>query len=195
MLPNLFVGTGDGPWQSECSSHSGDSKPCRFCDVGGSVKERSSDDGFLAIMSLGVQRTPQGTITQIQKDLNLATKPRKGAEIERSQQRSGTVDSLAQTVIEELVQKGKALFEEKNSVGKRVNSNADIEQTLLALKTKRLEDGSFLNSLLNDQAFDPHLDTAIGRLHLVLLGFTKYFWSASLPVGGSKKLSQREGGH
>ncbi|KAI0668320.1 hypothetical protein C8Q78DRAFT_980185, partial [Trametes maxima] len=192
MLPNLFVGTGDGPWQSELSSHSGDSKPCRFCDVGGSVKERSSDEGFLAIMSTGVQRTPQVTIAQIEKDLALATKPRKGAEIDRNQQQSGTVDSLAQTVIEELVQKGKSLFEEKNVAGKRLNSNAAIEQTLTALKNKRLEDGSFLNSLLSDQAFDPHLDTAIGRLHLVLLGFTKYFWSASLPVGGGKKLSVKE---
>ena len=41
-------------------------------------------------------------------------------------------------------------------------------------------------------AFDPHKDTALGRLHLVLLGFTKYFWSASLPPGGGKKLSAKE---
>ena len=34
--------------------------------------------------------------------------------------------------------------------------------------------------------FDPHQDTALGRLHLVLLGFTKYFWSASLPPSGRK---------
>ncbi len=49
-IPSLFVETGEGPWQSELSSHAGDSKPCRFCDMGGSVKERSSDAGFLAIM-------------------------------------------------------------------------------------------------------------------------------------------------
>ncbi|RDX41451.1 hypothetical protein OH76DRAFT_1324111, partial [Lentinus brumalis] len=31
---------------------------------------------------------------------------------------------------------------------------------------------------------DPHQDTALGRLHLVLLGFTKYLWAASLPPSG-----------
>ena len=40
--------------------------------------------------------------------------------------------------------------------------------------------------------FDPHQDTSLGRLHLVLLGFTKYFWSASLPVGGGQKLSNKD---
>ncbi len=34
--------------------------------------------------------------------------------------------------------------------------------------------------------FDPHQDTALGRLHLVLLGYAKYFWSASLPPSGRK---------
>ncbi|KAI0816958.1 hypothetical protein BC628DRAFT_1304362, partial [Trametes gibbosa] len=147
-IPSLFVETGDGPWQSELSSHSGDSKPCRFCDVGGTVKERSSDTGFLAIMQ--------------------------GAAIERNQRESGVVDTLAQTVIEELVQKGKALYDEKDPAGKRVLSNAEIEHKL------------------EFKVFDPHLDTAVGRLHLVLLGFTKYFWSASLPVGGGKKLSAKD---
>ena len=52
VLPNLFVKTGDGPWQSEMTSHSGDSKPCRFCNVGGSVQERSSDEGFLDLMKV-----------------------------------------------------------------------------------------------------------------------------------------------
>ncbi len=35
-------------------------------------------------------------------------------------------------------------------------------------------------------AFNPHQDTAIGRLHMVLLSFAKYFWSASLPATGRK---------
>ncbi|CDO70460.1 hypothetical protein BN946_scf184569.g3 [Trametes cinnabarina] len=191
-IPSLFVETGDGPWQSELSSHAGDSKPCRFCDVGGTVKERSSDDGFLAIMRPGIQRTPAGTRELIQRDLEMAVKPRKGAEIERNQQGSGVVDSLARTVIDELVQRGKALFDEKDTAGKRVNSNVGIEAALVAMRAERIQDHDFMNPLLSDPDFDPHLDTAIGRLHLVLLGFTKYFWSASLPIGGGKKLSVKE---
>lgn len=170
-IPSLFVETGDGPWQSELSSHAGDSKPCRFCDMGGSVKERSSDTGFLAIMRVrvslfqetrrnqsdcflqpGVQRTPHNTINHIQADLALATKPRKGAEIERNQQGSGVIDSLARTVIEELVQQGKALFEEKNTAGKRMHTNAEIEHVLVALRKERLggDVRIFMNPLLVD---------------------------------------------
>ena len=52
VIPELFVETGDGPWQSELTSHAGDSKPCRFCEVGGTTEERSSDIGFLAIMKV-----------------------------------------------------------------------------------------------------------------------------------------------
>lgn len=54
ILPDLFVGTGDGPWQSELSSHSGDAHPCRFCTMGGNTKERPSDEGFMAIMEVSM---------------------------------------------------------------------------------------------------------------------------------------------
>ncbi|KAI0643316.1 hypothetical protein C8Q79DRAFT_915567 [Trametes meyenii] len=194
IIPDLFVKTGDGPWQSEMCSHSGDSKPCRFCNVGGTVQERSSDDGFLAIMKPGEQRTPLETIKTIEKDLALAVIPRKGTELEKNQQKTGIIDSLAQTVINELVEHGKAMFDKKDDMGRRVHSNAEIMATLETLKAERLAAGAFINSLLTEDtlSFDPHQDTAVGRLHLVLLGFTKYFWSASLPVGGGKKLSLKE---
>ena len=58
VIPGIFVETGDGPWQSELSSHSGDSKPCRFCEMGSTVKERSSDSGFLSIMQVRFMRWP-----------------------------------------------------------------------------------------------------------------------------------------
>ncbi|KAI0632552.1 hypothetical protein C8Q77DRAFT_1196027 [Trametes polyzona] len=192
VIPNLFVETGDGPWQSELSSHSGDSKPCRFCEVGGTVEERSSDSGFLSLMRTGCRRTPAGTLAQIQTDLALATKPRKGAEIERNQKKTGVMDSLAQNVIMDLVLHGKSLFEQKDDDGKRRYTNIEIEATLLVASHERLSQGTFVNALLGDQVFDPHKDTALGRLHLVLLGFTKYFWSASLPIGGGKKLSVKD---
>ncbi|PIL32421.1 hypothetical protein GSI_05123 [Ganoderma sinense ZZ0214-1] len=163
IIPGIFVETGDGPWQSELSSHSGDSKPCRFCEMGGNVKERSSDDGFLAIMEpsrnysaknisqqTGEPRTPADSVRRIQADLKLATYPRKGAEIEKNQQKTGTMDTLAQTVITELVEKGKEMFNEKGPSGARVHSNASIHATLEARLDERLEEGSFINSLLSD---------------------------------------------
>ncbi|KAI0702836.1 hypothetical protein C8T65DRAFT_810964 [Cerioporus squamosus] len=191
LLLDLFVGTGDGPWQSELSSHSGDCCPCRFCSMGGNIKERSSDEGFLAIMQAGLPRRPGTTSAQIRKDLETSTHPRQGTALGNTQQATGTVDALAQTVIEALVERGKNMFDEKTANGVRVHTNAQIHSSLQEEQARMLARGDFINSLLNDEVFDPHQDTALGRLHLVLLGFTKYFWSASLPPSG-RKLSVAE---
>ncbi|RDX43988.1 hypothetical protein OH76DRAFT_1360353, partial [Lentinus brumalis] len=193
LLLDLFVGTGDGPWQSELSSHSGDGCPCRFCRMGGNVMTRSSNEGFLAIMQMGPPRTPGSTLELLRKDLDMATVSRKGTALEKVQQATGTVDALTQTVIDTLVEKGKAMFEETNTDGSKRYTAAQIHTLLSEERTRILSQGEFMNSLLRDDVFDPHQDTALGRLHLVLLGFTKYFWAASLPPS-SRKLTITEKG-
>ena len=99
-------------------------------------------------MKPGEERTPQETIARIQEDLRLATQPRKGATIERNQQRTGVIDSLAKTVIDGLVAQGKTMYELKDESGVRVYSNADIESTLERARAECLQCGDFINSLL-----------------------------------------------
>ena len=88
----------------------------------------------------------------IQTDLALATHARKGAEIKKNQQKTGTVDTLAQTLIKELVEKGKGMFNEKDSSGAWVYSNPRIHTMLEGHRDSHLKEGVWLNSLLSDDS-------------------------------------------
>lgn len=61
------------------------------------------------------------------------------------------MDHLAQTVIDPLVEQGKALFEERKEDGSKRYTVGEIHAILATEKEKKLAEGTFINSLLEDE--------------------------------------------
>ncbi len=71
------------------------------------------------------------------------------------------MDRLAQTVIDPLVEQGKALFEERKEDGSKRYTVGEIHVILATEKEKKLAEGTFMNSLLEDEGIASVISSSV----------------------------------
>ncbi|KAJ7927350.1 hypothetical protein B0H13DRAFT_2229300 [Mycena leptocephala] len=145
-------GPSDNPMQSEVSGHIGGkgNRFCRKCEVGGTQKEKSTNEGYHALFEAGAPRTKEKIIAELEKQVKLACsgiiKP-----IKDLQTQTGVKDMYTQYWIDHLLSRFKEM---KNNEPDR--SNKDIQTELIQWT-----------------------DTPVEILHTILLGVVKYIWHIS----------------
>ncbi|KDQ53774.1 hypothetical protein JAAARDRAFT_209796 [Jaapia argillacea MUCL 33604] len=179
LIPWIFAMTSDNPMQSEFASHIGltGKKFCRVCHVsGGDAKNRSGEQGerdrVSDFLKIGDPRSKADTRMALEEQLQeiLKAAPSNTATLATN---SGVKDKYFQYFAEQLSEYCASL--KNQPIGKpRIPRNVIIE------KLKRCETHSprrFLTqACLWVVYFDPNCDTPVEILHVVLLGFVKYFW-------------------
>ncbi|KAJ7923215.1 hypothetical protein B0H13DRAFT_2230245 [Mycena leptocephala] len=170
------AGPSDNPMQSEISSHIGGKGNCfcRKCRVGGTQKEKATDEGYHALFEVfifshigprlkypdkaGVPRTKEYIILELEKQVKLACsgviKPVKDLQTE-----TGVKDTYTQFWIDGLILRFKEM--------RKDDPNRSVEEIQKELVQWTVE---------NRDSFDPTKDTPIEILHTILLGIIKYIW-------------------
>lgn len=67
-------GPGDNPLQSEICGHirGNGNFPCRKCHIGGTQKEKETDQGYAAFFVAGVSQTAKETLNNVKKQVQAA---------------------------------------------------------------------------------------------------------------------------
>ncbi|KAJ7756607.1 hypothetical protein B0H16DRAFT_1458060 [Mycena metata] len=174
---SLYVNSGpsDNPMQSEISAHIGGKGNCFCCkcQVGGTQKEKATNEGYHALFELcveeyfpkaGVPRTKEQILEELRK--------------QDSQTATGVKDAYTQFHIDELISRFKQMRKDQPD-----RSVDDIEAELIQWTIDNrdriyspfltLKDACRPNSGIG---FDPAKDTPIELLHTILLGIVKYIW-------------------
>ncbi|KAG8696511.1 hypothetical protein FRC09_008469 [Ceratobasidium sp. 395] len=166
---------GDNRAQSEVASHMcGGNFPCRKCKVGGSYHETETEQGFSAFFEPGQPRTVAETVREIRNQLETACLG-VASHVGTMQTNSGVKDPTAQSIITELIRRGKEIKDSQKQPRKRITDDAVMAQQAEWLKTQPAEP---FNVLFQIYGLDPHRDTPIEILHTILLGVEKYAWYA-----------------
>ncbi|KAF8136030.1 hypothetical protein K438DRAFT_1911592 [Mycena galopus ATCC 62051] len=171
---SIYVNAGpsDNPMQSEISAHIGGKGNClcRKCRVGGTQKDKATDEGYHALFEAGVPRTKEFILQQLQKQVKLACsgviKPVKDLQTE-----TGVKDAYTQFYIDELLSRFKEMKKDYNLTVEEITS--ELTQWMLDNEEK------IYSPFLTTKGFDPTKDTPIELLHTILLGVVKYIWHVS----------------
>ncbi|KIM68349.1 hypothetical protein SCLCIDRAFT_105912, partial [Scleroderma citrinum Foug A] len=174
----LFL-AGDNPMQAEECSHTGlrCNYFCWTCHVGGTQEYKHSEEGYYTIFSSGELWAPEGTMTEICRQISLALGPGATEKLKSVTASTGLRDSLTASIVETLVNMGKKM--RKHSSGKVTMPEADIRAKLEQELSDYLQGASvrnMINPLLGMKGINIHLDTPTEVLHTILLGIVKYFW-------------------
>ncbi|KAJ8690139.1 hypothetical protein PTI98_011597 [Pleurotus ostreatus] len=104
----------DNPQQAESTSTAGSNATlwCRSDLSGGSAEERETDEGYEALFSPGVPRTPDSTINTIRRQLRAACTGVETA-VTKIQTETGVKDRIAQFWIHQLIPKSRQLQEDR----------------------------------------------------------------------------------
>ncbi|KAJ7703890.1 hypothetical protein B0H17DRAFT_1157051 [Mycena rosella] len=145
-------GPSDNPMQSEISTHIGGKGncPCRKCRMGGTQKQKATNQGYHAIFEAGEPRTKQHVIAELEKQVKLAC--------------TGVVKHVKDSQTET----GEIKKEEPN------RSAAEIQAELVQWTIDNRD--KIYSPFLTMKAFDPTRDTPVEILHTILLGIIKYIW-------------------
>ncbi|KIO19575.1 hypothetical protein M407DRAFT_82625, partial [Tulasnella calospora MUT 4182] len=201
VFPTVLAMLGDNPMQSEFACHRGLMAKlfCRICKVSKGVNdydEESGDEGnagaadddassvgskqggkkkkkaletleemkdrVLRFLRIGERRTTQNTKDVLNQILNHSLRVGGKAAAKTEKTRHGVKDSFQDVFLERLysAQQGK----------RGANAEASLD-TAIAQLPEQTE-----SPVWQLQGFDPHSDTPIEILHVILLGFVKYFW-------------------
>ncbi|KAJ6550905.1 hypothetical protein B0H10DRAFT_2379451 [Mycena sp. CBHHK59/15] len=174
------AGPSDNPMQSEVSGHIGGkgNRFCRKCEVGGTQKDKSTDEGYHALfeartsqLTAGVPRTKEKFMDELQKQVKLAcsgvAKP-----IKDSQTQTGVKDMYTQHWIDHLLSRFKEMKADEPD-----RSNNDIQTELIQWTVDNRD--QIYSAFLTTDGFDPTKDTPVEILHTILLGVVKYIWHIS----------------
>ncbi|RXW15157.1 hypothetical protein EST38_g10696 [Candolleomyces aberdarensis] len=163
-------GPGDNPAQSEASGHigGGGNFPCRKCMVGGTTKDKSTDDGFHDFFKPGVLRSVDNTLSNVKEQVRAACKG-VAATVTKRQKETGVKDSYTQYWIERLIEWSR----ERQKRGDRLSLDK-IETELMSFVDAHLD--AVYNPFLTLKYCDITQDTPVEILHTVLLGVVKYSW-------------------
>lgn len=158
----------DNPMQSESCSHvgSGGNLFCRKCKVGGTSREKETDEGFDSLFSPAEPRSKDGVISALQEQLSAACSG-VAQHVKDLQTATGVKDSYTQYWIEQLLERARTM------------KNMGYTQQAIYDELKRwVEDNMsmLLNPFFTLDGFDPTKDTPIEILHTILLGIVKYAW-------------------
>ncbi|KAJ7143643.1 hypothetical protein C8R46DRAFT_1012076 [Mycena filopes] len=171
----LFLngGPSDNPMQSEVAGHIGGKGNhfCRKCEVGGTQKEKATDEGYHALFEAGTLRTKEKVVAELEKQVKLACagvlKP-----IKDLQTQTGVKDVYTQHWIDDLLSRFKVMKSEEPD-----RSNQDIQNELIKWTVDNRD--QIYSAFLTTEGFDPTKDTPVEILHTILLGVVKYIWHVS----------------
>ncbi|KAG9122457.1 hypothetical protein FRC07_001140 [Ceratobasidium sp. 392] len=192
IRPFALFWAGDNPMQAEHCSSSGlnSSHFCRTCDVGGSDSYKQSLEGYRTLFAPGNRRLPSETRRVIDERFDMAILPKTIQKVKNHTRDTGVKDSMAQPVIDSLIDLGKSLRNPAPGTPRR--SPQQIEN-ILQEELARVRSKCVVNPLLTMPGVNIHRDTPTEILHTVLLGVVKYFWGQSVFIlGKEKKLSLLE---
>ncbi|KAL9939209.1 hypothetical protein V8E36_002022 [Tilletia maclaganii] len=162
----------DNPMAAELASNIGmnGSFPCRSCEAGGSVNERSTPEGLAKAATPGKPRT----IDSLKHSLTLQLRAAGSGAVAtwaKEASRTGVKDKLTSAVCERIVDEGRI---------RRAEEDADVDdivEELWDIRADLLREGRFWNPLfrLKESAgLDITEDLPCEILHTILLGTVKY---------------------
>ncbi|KAJ7349682.1 hypothetical protein DFH08DRAFT_667969, partial [Mycena albidolilacea] len=164
------AGPSDNPMQSEISSHIGGKGNCfcRKCRVGGTQKEKATDEGYHALFEVSIFSNIEYIILELEKQVKLACsgviEPVKDLQTE-----TGVKDVYTQFWINGLILRFKEM--------RKDDPNRSVEEIQKELVQWTVENrDSIYSGFLTTKGFDPTKDTPIEILHTILLGIIKYVW-------------------
>ncbi|KAJ7278158.1 hypothetical protein C8J57DRAFT_1126069, partial [Mycena rebaudengoi] len=183
LIPWIIAMLGDNPMQSEFASHIGLSGKCfcRVCHVrGADSKNRSAGDtgdqervrDFLKVTS--TPRSKEDTLEKLHEQLlrYLRGAPSTAA---TEATESGVKDKYFQHFADQL-KDACATIKEQQRTDPSVHGNTYLVKVLKELRDTRPADELLFSPALRMDDFDPNSDSPVEILHVVLLGFVKYFW-------------------
>ncbi|KAJ6615957.1 hypothetical protein B0H10DRAFT_2164767 [Mycena sp. CBHHK59/15] len=179
---HVNAGPSDNPMQSEVSGHIGGKGNhfCRKCEVGGTQKEKATNDGYHILFEAGVPHTKEKIVAELEKQVKLAcagvAKP-----VKDSQTKTGVKDMYTQYWIDFLLSRFKELKKDEPDRDEK-EIQAELVQWALDNRDK------IYSAFLTMKGFDPTKDTPVEILHTILLGIVKYIWHIShTPWSAEKK--------
>ena len=118
------------------------------------------------MMSVGPMQSWGDTEKKLLKIFACLRKPGGPSKAKKKKTKWGLKDTYQDYVANKVINYGRTIY----------GGKSDHEQKLIAF-VDNLPDPQFLvNPAWKIQSFDPHLQTPVEILHVVLLGFIKYFW-------------------
>ncbi|KAF9000376.1 hypothetical protein BDZ89DRAFT_1121660 [Hymenopellis radicata] len=172
LLPWILGINGDNPMQSEFASHIGMTGRC-FCRVCTASKGAAKEtDRLREFMSVGDTRTTESTIAGIEAQL---------AEILRGAPSNASTFATASGVKDkyfqhfaDILSEACAEIKEKRAQNPAMQGDAYLKETLKKLRDSFPAD--MFNPLLYVHDLNVNSDSPVEILHVILLGFVKYFW-------------------
>ncbi|KAJ6588551.1 hypothetical protein B0H19DRAFT_1013424 [Mycena capillaripes] len=164
------AGPSDNPMQSEISAHIGGKGNCfcRKCQVGGTQKEKATNEGYHALFEAGVLRTKEQIIQELEKQVKLACsgviQP-----VKDLQTKTGVKDMYTQFWIDGIISRFKEMRKDEPN-----RSVEEIREELVQWTVENRD--KIYSGFLTTKGFDPTKDTPIEILHTILLGIIKYIW-------------------
>ncbi|KAJ6556089.1 hypothetical protein B0H19DRAFT_1210733 [Mycena capillaripes] len=168
----LYVNAGasDNPMQSEVASHIGGKGNyfCRKCQVGGTQKEKATNEGYHALFEGGTPRTKERILEELEKQVKLACSG-VAKHVTDSQTETGVKDIYTQFWIDQLIARSREMRKDHPD-----RSMQDVQEELIQLTVDNRD--KIYSPFLTMKGFDPARDTPIEILHTILLGVIKYIW-------------------
>ncbi|KAF7969711.1 hypothetical protein HWV62_22016 [Athelia sp. TMB] len=175
VLVKLYQSSGpaDNPMANEICGHmiGRANLPCRKCNVGGTHREKESDEVYHSMFTAGEPRTKGETLAEVVSQVELACLG-VASHVETRQTASGVKDAYTQPWIEELINRARKMHQDEPN-----RTHESIKQELLAWVEENKD--RVYNSFLTMKGFDPNRDTPVELLHTILLGIVKYVWYGS----------------
>ncbi|KAJ6559278.1 hypothetical protein B0H10DRAFT_2169453 [Mycena sp. CBHHK59/15] len=170
---HVNAGPSDNPMQSEVSAHIGGKGNhfCRKCEVGGTQKEKATDEGYHALFEAGLPRTKERILDELEKQVKLACLgvPK---HVKDLQTQTGIKDMYTQYWIDQLLLRFK-----EHKIMEPNRSDRDIQEELVQWTLDNRD--KIYSAFLTMKGFDPTKDTPVEILHTILLGIVKYIWHIS----------------
>ncbi|EIN04249.1 hypothetical protein PUNSTDRAFT_76480, partial [Punctularia strigosozonata HHB-11173 SS5] len=201
LVPWVLAFQGDNPMASEFASHIGMKGKyfCRICHAFGSDSSQRPPGHAGELQRLedflkpGVPRSKAETIRNLEAQLKRVLEGAPSA-VNHMATETGTKDKYLQHFIDQLSEKCRKIKDDlKNSSrGERMSTDTEIASALQAMRHS-LPANLFNPALMVDD-FDPHADSPVELLHVVLLGVVKYWWRDAVSrqdSEGRKKLIAR----
>ncbi|KAL1684623.1 hypothetical protein GGG16DRAFT_67955 [Schizophyllum commune] len=178
LLPWIIGMNGDNPMQSEFSSHIGLQGKCycRVCHARNDNKSRKKGDdveserldSFMFVQE-GSMRTKEDTVRELERQLDAVLD---GAPTRATNHQTDTgVKDRYFAHFEEVLAEECSRIKERQQAG---DNMVDLKSALRRLRDSMPKD--IFNPALRLDGFDPCQDTPVEILHVILLGFVKYFW-------------------
>ncbi|KAJ6607440.1 hypothetical protein B0H10DRAFT_2166796 [Mycena sp. CBHHK59/15] len=173
---HVNAGPSDNPMQNEVSAHIGGKGNhfCRKCEVGGTQKEKATDEGYHALFEArgaGLPRTKERILDELEKQVKLACSgvPK---HVKDLQTQTGIKDMYTQYWIDQLLLRFK-----EHKIMEPNRSDRDIQEELVQWTLDNRD--KIYSAFLTMKGFDPTKDTPVEILHTILLGIVKYIWHIS----------------